>query len=116
MSARGAAALLRLCIQKLLIHLKVSGDTIDKQIAALVAAGLHPQIQQALDIVRVIGNESVHPGSMDMRDDRSTAAALFELVNRIAYDRITHPNEVARLYSSLPQSKLDGIARRDGKP
>ena len=62
--------------------------------------GLDSQIQRALDIVRVVGNEAVH--TMDLKDDRQTAAKLFELVNLIAYDRITRPNTVEAHFSGLP--------------
>ena len=83
LSPRGAAALLRLCIQKLCKQLGQPGKNINDDIAALVKAGLDPKIQKALDIVRVIGNECVHPGTMDLRDDREIAAKLFVLVNRM---------------------------------
>lgn len=72
-------------------------------------------MQKALDFVRVIGNEAVHPGSIDLKDDRGTAASLSELVNRIAYDMITHPKEVDALYDTLPAEKKDAIAKRDAK-
>ena len=113
LSPRGAAALLRLCIQKLCKHLGKPGRSTDADIAALVKDGLDVRVQRALDIVRVIGNECVHPGTIDMKDNREIAAKLFELVNRIAYDRITHPKEIDALYESLPTDKLEGIARRD---
>lgn len=114
LSPRGAAALLRLSIQKLCKHLGEAGKDINKDIGRLVAKGLDARVQKMLDTVRVIGNESVHPGQIDMKDNRQIAAALFDLVNRIAYDLITHPREVDALYASLPPSKLDGIAKRDG--
>jgi Domain of unknown function (DUF4145) len=113
LSPRGAAALLRLCIQKICLHLGKPGKSIDADIASLVKDGLDHRIQRALDVVRVVGNESVHPGSMDIRDSREIAAKLFELVNHIAYDRITRPKEIDSLYASLPAEKLAGIARRD---
>src|SRR5438477_11629374 len=72
-SPRGAAALLRLCIQKLCKQVRESGKNIDKDIASLVKKGLPVGIQQALDVVRVIGNECVHPGQMAMKEDRETA-------------------------------------------
>jgi len=115
LSPRGAAALLRLCIQKLCKQLGQPGKNINDDIAALVAKGLDPKIQKALDIVRVIGNECVHPGAMDLKDDRGTAAKLFVLVNRVAYDMITHPKELDALYNALPADKLDGINKRDAK-
>src|ERR1700704_6610852 len=68
-SARSSAALLRLTIQKLCEHLNFSGDNINADIKAMVAQGLPLQVQQSLDIVRVIGNEQVHPGTLDVRDD-----------------------------------------------
>lgn len=84
-SPRGAAALLRLCIQKLCKHLKEKGKNLDEDIGNLVKKGLNPLIQQSLDVVRVIGNEAVHPGVIDLNDDRDTAIQLFGLVNSIAH-------------------------------
>ena len=115
LSPRGAAALLRLCIQKLCKQLGQSGENINDDIKNLVKSGLDTRVQKILDVVRVIGNESVHPGTIDLRDDRGTAQKLFELVNRIAYDTITHAREVGSLYESLPQSKRDAIEKRDSK-
>ncbi len=114
-SPRSTAALLRLCIQKLCKQLGYAGKDLNAEIGEMVRKGLAPQVQMALDTVRVVGNESVHPGSMDLRDDRETATKLFTLINRIAYDMITHPKELEGLYSSLPLTKLAGIAERDGQ-
>ena len=114
-SPRGAAALLRLAIQKLCAHLGQSGKNINADIAALVTSGLPAKVQQALDAVRVIGNDAVHPGSIDLRDDRETVNKLFRLVNFIAYKMITEPREVDEIYNGLPPDKLAGIAKRDGK-
>jgi hypothetical protein len=81
----------------------------------LVKDGLDVRIQKALDVVRVVGNEAVHPGQMDMKDNRETASKLFSLVNKIAYDTITHPKELNALYGELPASKLKEIEKRDAK-
>ena len=112
-SPRGAAALLRLCIQKLCKHLGESGKDINKDIGNLVKKGLPLKVQQSLDIVRVIGNDSVHPGQMDLTDDVETATKLFVLTNFITDVMITQPKEVDKLFNSLPKNKLDGIADRD---
>jgi len=100
-SPRGAAALLRLCIQKLCKHLGGTGKNINTDIAALVKKGLNPTIQKSLDLVRVIGNEAVHPGTIDLNDEPETAIALFSLVNIITEAMITQ-------YSGprFPDSKL----------
>jgi hypothetical protein len=114
-SPRGAAALLRLCVQKLCGHLGENGKTIDQDIASLVEKGLNPLVQQALDIVRVIGNEAVHPGTLDLKDDRDTAFQLFDLVNAIAAQMISHPKTVKQMYQKLPENKRKAIELRDGK-
>ena len=112
-SPRGACALLRLCLQKLCGFLGESGKDINADIAALVKKGLNPKIQQSLDIVRVIGNEAVHPGQIDLRDQPATAAQLCTLLNFIADAMITQPNAIEALYTKLPESKLEQIEKRD---
>lgn len=114
-SPRGAAALIRLCIQKLCQHLDQPGENLNQDIASLVKAGLDVRVQRALDAVRVIGNNAVHPGEIDLNDDRATAASLFRLLNLIADKMISEPKHVDEVYSSLPQGALDAIQRRDAK-
>jgi hypothetical protein len=116
LSPRGAAALLRLGIQKLCATLGASGSNINSDIAFLVANGLPAKVQEALDSVRVIGNESVHPGVLDLKDDRQTVNMLFRLVNFIAQKMITEPREIAEIYGALPPDKLAAIIKRDSKP
>jgi len=114
-SARSSAALLRLVIQKLCIHLGEKGKDINADIQELVNKGLPQHIQQALDIVRVIGNEAVHPGEINVRDNPEIAKKLFSLVNEIIDDRISKPHkqaEIEKIYQTLPENKLNGILQR----
>ncbi len=112
-SPRGAAALLRLCIQQLCQQLGKPGKNLNSDIAALVKEGLPPTTQKALDIVRVIGNNAVHPGEMDIKDDKETAGKLFKLVNLIAQVMITQPKGIAQLYKALPKAQKKTIEDRD---
>lgn len=116
-SPRGAAALLRLCVQKLCRDLLGADSTnsIDQDIALLVGKGLDKRIEQALDIVRVVGNEAVHPGTMDLRDDQATAERLFELINIITDHMISKPKALAELYGKIPPNKLKGIEDRNAR-
>jgi hypothetical protein len=115
LSPRSAAGLLRLCIQKLCAALGEKGKNIDDDVASLVKKGLSPVVQQALDAVRVIGNEAVHPGTIDLKDDIETAVKLFSLVNIIAEQMISNPKHVRELYEKLPETKRAAIDKRDGR-
>ena len=64
-------------------NLGEKGEKLDDDIANLVKRGLNPTVQKSLDIVRVIGNEAVHPGVLDLKDDRDTA------INRVGALRIS---------------------------
>ena len=112
-SPRGAAALLRLCIQKLCKELGQPGKNINDDIAALVKEGLPAKIQKALDVVRVVGNNAVHPGVMSQDDHAERAASLFNLVNLIVQQMITQPKEIETLFEALPAGQLRAIEKRD---
>jgi hypothetical protein len=114
-SPRGAAALLRLAIQKLCKELGERGDNINDDIAALVKKGLDPRVQRALDIVRVVGNNAVHPGQIDLRDDRPTAERLFSLVNLICEKMISEPKHVDAMYEDIPENLRKAIEKRDAE-
>ena len=114
-SPRGSAALLRLAIQKLCVQLGEQGKDLNSDIANLVKKGLPAKVQESLDALRVIGNESVHPGTLDMKDDIETATSLFRLVNFIAEKMITEPKEIDAIYNKIPTEKKDQIEKRDKK-
>jgi len=114
-SPRSAAALLRLTIDKLTTALGAKGRTLDDRIQDLVNRGLDPLVQQMLDSVRVVGNDTVHPGQIEVRDDPELLQTLFWLVNEIVDERITKPNRVQRIYGTLPEGKREAIEARAAK-
>ena len=113
-SPRGAAALLRLAVQRLCKHLGQPGENINNDIKALVKNGLSPVVQQAMDTVRITGNGAVHPGEINLNDDGELALNLFSFVNLIAEHQITGPRILEEMYGRLPESKRAEVKRRDG--
>jgi hypothetical protein len=114
LSPKAAAALLRLALQRLCVKLGGTGKDLNSDIGKLVQDGLPTKIQQALDVVRVIGNNAVHPGQIDIDDDPTVVLALFELVNIVVADMISQPLRIQTLFNDLPDSSKKQIEKRDG--
>jgi hypothetical protein len=115
-SPRGSTALLRLALQMLLKQMGKEGKNINNDIKELVESGLSSKIQKALDLLRVIGNNAVHPGQINLDDNSEVALKLFKILNMIADEMITKPKEIDTLYDDvLPTGTKGQIAKRDNK-
>lgn len=121
-SPRGAAALLRLALDKLCDEVcedckkpKYSGK-LDSKIGLLVANDLSDKLQKAFDFVRVTGNDAVHElGLIDIKDNPEIANALFALLNLITEKMITENKQIDGLYNLIPESRRDKIEERNKK-
>lgn len=121
-SARGAAALLRLALDKLCDEIcddckqpKYNGKISDK-IGILVTNGLSTKLQRAFDFVRVTGNDAVHElGLIDIQDNPEITNTLFSLLNLIVEKMITENKQIDDLYNLIPESRRDKIEERDSK-
>ena len=123
-SPRASCALLRLALQELMVYLKdnyeqyrtLKGKNINDDIGELVKLGLSPEIQQALDIVRITGNNAVHSNKeLNINDTPEIAYKLFELLNFIVKEMITRPKEINSLFSQMPKDAKEAIGKRDSK-
>ena len=103
-SPRGACALLRLALQKLMIYLG-EDKNLDKAIKSLIDKKIiNEDLQKALDAVRVIGNSAVHPNELDIKDNQEIAIALFKIINYIAEKMLTDKKKVNEIYDILPET------------
>ncbi|GAB1821107.1 DUF4145 domain-containing protein [Herbidospora sp. RD11066] len=112
-SRRSAAALLRLALQIVVDQLVPNSKGINDKIAQLVARGLSVQIQQAMDVLRCVGNDAVHPGVIDLDENPDLVEGLFGLINLVVDQMITQPKHTQALFANLPQKNQDQVARRD---
>lgn len=96
-----------------MVDLGEKGKNINDDIGSLVKKGLPIEVQQALDYCRVIGNNGVHPGEIELTSNPEISHSLFEMLNFIVEDRISRPKKVAALYNILPQGALSAVKKRD---
>lgn len=113
LSPRASAALLRLALEKLLPLVGAEGKDINNMIGDLVGKGLNKSVEQALDSLRFIGNEAVHPGMIRIQDDKEISIALFKILNFIVQNLITEIREIQNIHDLIPEGKKQGIEARN---
>ncbi|MDV2860105.1 DUF4145 domain-containing protein [Psychrobacter sp. CAM01] len=115
-SPRGAAALLRLGLQKLCKHLGEDGSNINNDIRSLAAKNvLPPMVVRVADTVRITGNNAVHPGTMKDEDFDFVASKMFDLLNFIVKKGISEPKELDALYQLTPEGPRKSAEDKDAK-
>lgn len=115
-SPRAAVALLRLALQKLLKELGGTTGKIDSDIGELVAKNiLSKKLEKMSDILRIAGNNSVHPDKigLNLDDNPELVDMLFRLINTIIEEAITAPRALDDLYDLIPQNLKKGIEARN---
>lgn len=115
LSPRGAAALLRLVLQKLCNHFGSPEKSINDNIAEMVKQGLPESLRKMFDFVRLTGNEAVHPGEMNLQDSPELVYSMFSFINMIAEKMIAEPRQIDEMYGKLPEGKRKAADNRDGR-
>ena len=67
----------------------------------------------AEDYLRHIRKEKMYVSYQYVDDSKEIASALFKLMNIIVEKLVIVPKEINDIYNLLPQSKIDGMNRRD---
>jgi len=87
-SPRGAIALMRVCIQKLMPLLKQDSENLNDSMSSLVRKGLEVEIQQAMEVLQVLGNDLGQPTSLDTQEDKEMALRFVDSLKAILERRM----------------------------
>lgn len=60
-----------------------------------------------MDAIIIIGNEAVHPGQINIDDNKDIAIALFKLMNIIVEKMIIEPKKIDDMYNFLQDNKIE---------
>ncbi len=115
-SPRAAAALLRVALERLTVHLGELEGSLNTRIGNLRKQGLPDGVIKSLDIVRITANEGgAHAGTIDLagEDGSYTVDRLFLLVNYIVEKAINEPARIKQMFEDLPADKRKGAEDRD---
>jgi hypothetical protein len=89
-SPRGATALMRVCIQKLVPLLEENGKELNQRVSSLVRKGLEMEIQQAMDVLEVLRSDSAQLNPLESQADRETALRFLDSLKEVLERRMSH--------------------------
>ncbi|MDM5455225.1 DUF4145 domain-containing protein [Peribacillus simplex] len=118
LSAKSAAALLRLALEKLLIHVGAKKGSIDIMIQDLIEKNIitaSSSVRKALDTIRLIGNAGVHPTGINLDEDPTVAFALFKVLNFVVEKLISEEKEMDAIYAFVPEERREKLDKRRGE-
>lgn len=107
-SLRASAALLRVALEELTVHLGEKDGTLYERIVNLEKSGLSRKVIENLNIVRITANEGgAHAGQIDLenKDNEGIVDKLFLLINLIVEKTISDDKVIQKLRSKLPENK-----------
>jgi hypothetical protein len=111
-SPRGAAALLRIAIEKLCKELGVSGESLKDDIVFFVREDVDARVQKVLDAAQIIESNAMRPGQIDLGEDRATAETLSGLVNLICEKMIMEPRHLQEVYTKVREGARTAMEQR----
>ena len=89
-SPRGATALMRVCIQKLVPLLQQDGKYLNEYISSLVRKALEVEIQQSMEVLQVLRNDPGQPSNLETQEDKEMALRFLDSLKSILERRMLH--------------------------
>ena len=86
---RGATALMRVCIQKLVHLLEEDGNALNQRVASLVRKGLEMEMQQAMEVLQVLRADPVQLGRLETQGDKETALRFLDSLKAVLERRMS---------------------------
>jgi Domain of unknown function (DUF4145) len=111
-SPRGAAAFLRLAIEKLCKELGDSEESPRPETAPLFQEEVDARVQKVLEAMRIIESNAVPPDHVGVEDTRATAETLSGLINLICEKMIIEPRHLQALYAKVRDGAQSAFEQR----
>jgi hypothetical protein len=90
---RGATALMRVCIQKLVPLLQDNGKELDQRLSSLVRKGLEMEMQQSMEVLQVLRSDSTRLSPLESQADKEIALRFLDSLQTILERRMPHNSE-----------------------
>ena len=78
---RGATALMRVCIQKLVPLLEDNAEELNQRVSSLVRKGLEMEMQQSMEVLQVLHSTQLNP--LESQADRETALRFLDSLKEV---------------------------------
>ena len=86
---RGATALMRVCIQKLVPLLEDNGNALNQRVSSLVRKGLEMEAQQAMDVLQVLRSDPAQLTHLESQADKETALRFIDSLKEVLERRMS---------------------------
>ena len=114
-SPRASSALLRLALEMLLQNVLENNNKLNDNISILLERGIEDDLRRALEVIRIFGNEGVHPGTINLNDDEQSSIKLFNVFNYIVTRFIVEKGMIKEMYGIIPEEKREKIEEKAKK-
>lgn len=115
-SVGASAALSRVCLEQLLIHLGYEKGSVNDKIGEVIKDNMvSSQTAKMLDTIRHFGNTGAHTGTINLNESEGIAQYILTSINTVVDELITKPKQVDSFFNLLPEKVRESIKNRDTK-